>query len=96
MYGTEHPFVRDWIAGTTSRVDVATDGTPGNFASLTTAITADGRSVAFNSGSSNLVPGDTNRTWDVFVRDRGRGTSGCGSTATSENDRHTGRLPSAQ
>ena len=34
------------------------------------AISADGRYVAFYSYASNLVPGDTNRFRDVFVRDR--------------------------
>lgn len=34
-------------------------------------INANGRFVAFESCASNLVPGDTNRVIDVFVRDRG-------------------------
>jgi Tol biopolymer transport system component len=34
------------------------------------AISADGRFVAFESGASNLGPGDTNGDNDVFVRDR--------------------------
>jgi hypothetical protein len=33
------------------------------------SISADGRFVAFPSGASNLVPGDTNGTRDIFVRD---------------------------
>jgi Tol biopolymer transport system component len=33
------------------------------------SISADGRYVAFASGASNLVAGDTNRATDVFVRD---------------------------
>jgi Tol biopolymer transport system component len=33
------------------------------------SVSADGRWVAFNSAASNLVPGDTNGTTDVFVRD---------------------------
>jgi hypothetical protein len=32
-------------------------------------MTPDGRYVAFTSGATNLVPGDTNRASDVFVRD---------------------------
>jgi hypothetical protein len=35
------------------------------------SISADGRFVAFASSAFNLVPGDTNRADDVFVRDRG-------------------------
>jgi Tol biopolymer transport system component len=33
-------------------------------------ISADGGLVAFESGSDNLVPGDTNEEWDIFVQDR--------------------------
>jgi hypothetical protein len=28
---------------------------------------ADGRYVAFASAASNLIPGDTNEDWDVFL-----------------------------
>ena len=38
-------------------------------------ISADGRFVAFYSMATNLVPGDTNGTGDVFVRDRQTGTT---------------------
>ncbi|HVN53826.1 MAG TPA: hypothetical protein VMT46_05800 [Anaerolineaceae bacterium] len=34
------------------------------------AISADGRFIAFASNAPDLVPGDTNTLWDVFVRDR--------------------------
>jgi Tol biopolymer transport system component len=30
---------------------------------------ADGRFVAFDSAASNIVPGDTNNSFDIFVRD---------------------------
>ena len=36
-----------------------------------TALSADGRFVAFVSDASNLLSGDTNDFRDVFVRDRG-------------------------
>jgi Tol biopolymer transport system component len=61
-------FVRDLLAGVTRRVSVGASG-QGNRDSLAPAITADGRSVAFVSASFNLVTHDTNRAWDVFVRD---------------------------
>src|SRR5262245_53586463 len=41
----------------------------GNEAELS-SISAAGRFVAFDSGATNLVPGDTNDSFDVFVRDR--------------------------
>jgi Tol biopolymer transport system component len=37
------------------------------------AISADGRYVAFSSSADNLVPGDTNKATDIFVRDRQTG-----------------------
>jgi Tol biopolymer transport system component len=65
-------FVRDRIAGTTTRVSVATDGRQGNHESDTPAISGDGRYVAFVSGASNLVPRDRNKAADVFVHDRAK------------------------
>ena len=55
------------------------------------SISGDGRYVAFHSADSNLVPGDTNRTFDIFVHDRktGRTTrvsvSSAGRQANGEN-----------
>ena len=62
-------FVRDLKSGTTRLVSVATDGRQANNGSSGTAISADGRYVAFWSWASNLVPCDTNHRRDVFVRD---------------------------
>ena len=66
-------FVRDRQAGETTRVSLASDGTQGNEGSALPAISADGRFVAFVSGATNLVPGDTNPLVDVFVHDRQTG-----------------------
>src|SRR5436309_8355810 len=60
---------------TTERVSVDTAGAQGNFVSLYPSISADGRFVAFQSYASNLVAGDTNGTWDVFVRGLQSGTT---------------------
>ncbi|MGH2760495.1 MAG: hypothetical protein ACRDKJ_13180 [Actinomycetota bacterium] len=51
--------------------------------SITGSLSADGRFVAFYSGHTSLVEGDTNDTWDVFVRDQQRGTVGRVSVSTS-------------
>ncbi len=63
-------FAHDRQTGETTRASVASDGTQGNGESTTPSISADGRYVAFDSGASNLVSGDTNGAWDVFVHDR--------------------------
>jgi Tol biopolymer transport system component len=68
--GTEDVFVRDRELGTTERMSVSSTGQQGNDESFEPAISANGRYVAFTSGASNLVAGDTNGNWDVFVRDR--------------------------
>src|SRR5947207_6758429 len=68
-------FVRDVVAGTTTRVSVGADGREANAQSFYPSITADGRLVAFESLAWNLVPGDVNGASDIFVRDRVAGTT---------------------
>lgn len=68
-------FVRDRLSGTTERVSITTLGAQPNFDSRPPAISADGRCVAFQSRATNIVPGDTNATADVFLRDRQSGTT---------------------
>ncbi|MGH7895196.1 MAG: hypothetical protein ACREQL_11050 [Candidatus Binatia bacterium] len=63
-------FVRDRDAGLTERVSVAAGGGQANQESFYPSISADGRWVAFMSGASNLVAGDTNGVADIFVHDR--------------------------
>ncbi|MCC7076299.1 MAG: PD40 domain-containing protein [Acidimicrobiia bacterium] len=67
-------FVHDRQTGETTRVSVATDATQGNGHSYEPSVSADGRYVTFVSYATDLVAGDTNGHWDIFVRDRG--TSG--------------------
>ena len=63
-------FLHDRQTGETSRVSVASNGTQGNgTCEGRPSISADGRYVAFHSDASNLVPGDTNGQYDIFVRD---------------------------
>ena len=68
-------FVRDRVAGTTTRVSVDSAGNEGDQMCDSTAITPDGRYVAFWSHATNLVAGDTNGFWDVFRHDRTTGTT---------------------
>jgi Tol biopolymer transport system component len=68
-------FVKDLQTGTTKRISVASDGTQGNGNSFSASISADGRYVAFQSGASNLVSGDTNDAGDIFVKDLQTGTT---------------------
>jgi hypothetical protein len=60
-------FVHDRVTGTTTRISLATDGSQGNGNSNAPAMSVDGRTVAFNSEAANLVTGDTNGYYDIFV-----------------------------
>jgi Tol biopolymer transport system component len=63
-------YVRDRWTGTTERASVDSAGQEPNGVSVSPALSADGRFVAFDSSASNLVEGDTNGRIDVFLRDR--------------------------
>lgn len=52
-----------------TRVSLAQDGSQPDNASFSHGLSANGRFVVFSSLAGNLVPGDTNGTSDVFVRD---------------------------
>jgi len=73
--GVNDIFVRDRQTGTTSRVNVASDGTQSNAISQVPSLTNDGRYVVFGSAASNLVAGDTNGVYDIFLHDRQTGTT---------------------
>jgi hypothetical protein len=62
-------FVKDTQTGAITRVSVDGGGAQANNYSFNPSISADGRYVAFYSGASNLVAGDTNGTSDIFVKD---------------------------
>ena len=64
-------FVRAFPHGPIERVSLGMGGAEANDHSTNSAISADGRYIAFRSEASNLVPGDTNGVDDVFVVDRG-------------------------
>lgn len=68
-------FVRDRVAGTTTRVSVSSGGAQANGDSAFPSISDNGQVVAFSSSASNLVNGDGNGTVDIFVRDRTAGTT---------------------
>ena len=68
-------FVHDRLSGTTERVSVDSLGAQGDESSSSSSISADGRYVVFNSSASNLVSGDTNSSFDIFLHDRQGGTT---------------------
>lgn len=83
-------FVRDRVAGTTELISVSSSGEHGNRDCLGPSISADGRYVTFASSSTNLVPGDTNGVFDIFVRDRIAGTTERVSVSSSGTQQNGG------
>jgi Tol biopolymer transport system component len=68
-------YGHDRVARTTERISVTPGREAGNAASFMPSISADGRYVAFDSTATDLLPGDTDRKYDVFLRDRQAGTT---------------------
>ncbi|MCI0586753.1 MAG: hypothetical protein L0323_07945 [Planctomycetes bacterium] len=66
--GTGDVFLHDLKQATTARASVDSTGGQANSPSFDPSISGNGRSLAFKSFASNLVPGDTNGEGDIFVR----------------------------
>ena len=73
--GQRDVFVRDIRKGTTTRVSVPGAGGEANGPSREAVVANDGKVVAFRSFASNLVSGDGNSRFDIFVRDGRAGTT---------------------
>jgi hypothetical protein len=68
-------FVRDRVAGKTTRVSVSSADDEANGASRDPSISGDGKYVAFSSDATNLFGADGNGDQDIFVHNRKRGTT---------------------
>jgi len=66
-------FVHDRVTGLTEMISQDLYAAPANGPSFQPALSDDGNLVAFYSGASDLIVGDTNGRLDVFVRDRQAG-----------------------
>ncbi|MGB8861757.1 MAG: hypothetical protein WCC60_21055, partial [Ilumatobacteraceae bacterium] len=72
--GTNDIFLHDLVTGTTTRINLAPNGTEAvGGGSYSSAISADGRYITYESGATNLVTADTNNSVDVFLIDRSTG-----------------------
>ena len=92
--GNHDVFVHDRATGVTERVSVDSSGAQGNGDSYHSSITGDGRYVAFSSAAGNLVSGDTNGSYDVFVHDRVTGITERVSVDSTgaEGNQHSGEF----
>ncbi|MCY2960332.1 MAG: hypothetical protein NTY35_09220 [Planctomycetota bacterium] len=68
-------YLRDRWSGTIERVSFGTGGAPGDGPSFAPTLADGAHFVLFVSWAGNLVPGDTNATRDVFLRDRVSGVT---------------------
>ncbi|GAB5451655.1 MAG: hypothetical protein Hals2KO_19830 [Halioglobus sp.] len=69
--GVADVYIRDQVAGRTFLGSLSAAGAQtnhGNGISQNPYLSEDGRYVAFESGATNLVPGDNNGELDVFIR----------------------------
>lgn len=83
--GKTDVFIRDMQTGAVSCVSTATgSAVPGMGKSEFVSISGDGRFVAFSSDAADLVPGDTNKKTDVFLKDTRTGTTTRISTSTAD------------
>lgn len=71
--GTGDVFLKDTQTGALTLVSATPQGFPGNAASGGAMVSGNGRHVAFRSGASDLVPGDTNGQTDIFLKDLATG-----------------------
>ncbi|MCP3386886.1 VCBS domain-containing protein [Bradyrhizobium sp. CCGUVB4N] len=67
-YGDE-VYVKDLITGAVTVISTNASGAQANGYSQLPGFSADGTKLVFESSGSNLVPGDTNGTSDIFVKD---------------------------
>lgn len=79
-------FAGACLGQSTERASVSLSGSDPNGQCLDTAISANGRYLAFYTSADNLVPGDSNGETDVFVRDRQTGVTERVSVSTSGSE----------
>lgn len=90
VYGVRHNiYLLDRTTGDLTLAAKTADGTPAAEGSASPSVSDDGRYVSFGSKSGDLVPGDTNGTSDIFLRDLQTGVTTLVSAApdgTAGND----------
>lgn len=81
--GMSDIFVYDRLNEALELTSVGSDGQRANHTSKYPVISAGGRYVAFQSKAANLVSGDDNSMYDIFVHDRREGVTELISRSTS-------------
>jgi hypothetical protein len=73
--GQRDAFVRDRLLGRTELASAGSDGAAGDAGIGSAALSADGRFVVFDSPGGRLTAADLDVEWDVYLRDRERGST---------------------
>jgi uncharacterized repeat protein (TIGR01451 family) len=66
--GITDVYVKSLLTGDVALASTSDMGDKGNGGSFSASLSADGTTVAFNSGATNLDPADPNGGWDVYVK----------------------------
>lgn len=72
--GTQDVFIKNLSTGVVRRVSTTRSGEQANSYSRWAVISPDGTKVLFASSATNLVPDDTNRGVDLFIKNIGNGS----------------------
>ncbi|MBA3278424.1 MAG: PD40 domain-containing protein [Geodermatophilaceae bacterium] len=80
---TNHIFVKDLDSGELTLASTSSTGVVSNSDSFAPSLSADGSTVAFDSGATNLDPADTDPEGDIYVKDL---TSGDITLASTSGD----------
>ena len=68
-------YLHDLENNETTRVSIGPGGVEGNAGSFSPSLSADGALLSYWSNASNFVPGDSNKVGDIFVFNRGDGST---------------------
>ncbi|MEK7621210.1 MAG: choice-of-anchor U domain-containing protein [Patescibacteria group bacterium] len=85
-YGATDVFLYDIQNQTTERISLSSTGTQLTDSSSYPSISFDGRYITFTNAGSDVVAGDTNSTYDIFLRDRQSSTTNRVSVSSSESE----------
>jgi len=86
-------FLFDRETSTVTRISIAADGSDPNGYSRNPSLSGDGRYVAYTSGASSIVAGDSNDAWDDFLYDRETGETVLISLSTTGQQDDLGSWP---
>ena len=83
-FNSQQIYSRDYLTNVVKLVSSSAAGAASNsFVFPTSSVSADGTKVAFASGGTNLVTGDSNNQIDVFIKDLSTGAIALVSTSST-------------